>query len=181
MSRKIGDISKQIFGRLTAENFDHRDESGSAYWSFSCVCGGTKIIRAADVTRNVRPTKSCGCLSGGQHPRELSGKRQLYRIYKNGASLRNIEFSLEFEQFDELTGQNCTYCGIEPRQIWPPPCMPQKIPCVYNGIDRVNNSKGYTSDNVCPCCSICNKAKRAMSVEDFKAWGHRFARFQLNQ
>lgn len=27
------------------------------------------------------------------------------------------------------------------------------------GLDRINNSKGYTIDNIVPCCGNCNKLK----------------------
>lgn len=35
------------------------------------------------------------------------------------------------------------------------------------GVDRINNDKGYTIDNVVTCCGDCNYMKRAMSVEAF--------------
>jgi hypothetical protein len=40
----------------------------------------------------------------------------------------------------------------------------------YNGLDRVNNSKGYTRTNVVPCCIICNNAKRTLSLSEFLEW-----------
>jgi hypothetical protein len=38
---------------------------------------------------------------------------------------------------------------------------------VYNGIDRLDSSKGYVLENCVPCCSEINWAKRVMSFEDF--------------
>ena len=48
----------------------------------------------------------------------------------------------------------------------------QKVlePWAHNGIDRVDSSKGYTIDNVVPCCSACNYAKHEMSVSEFKEY-----------
>ena len=40
----------------------------------------------------------------------------------------------------------------------------------YNGIDRVDNSKGYTMDNVVSCCRICNVAKQKMTLQEYKDW-----------
>jgi hypothetical protein len=37
----------------------------------------------------------------------------------------------------------------------------------YNGLDRVDRSKGHTSDNVVSCCWDCNRAKGDMTKEDF--------------
>ena len=39
-----------------------------------------------------------------------------------------------------------------------------------NGLDRVDSSKGYTIDNVVPCCAICNTAKNKMTQKEFKEW-----------
>lgn len=38
------------------------------------------------------------------------------------------------------------------------------------GIDRLNNDKGYTVENIVSCCSICNKAKSNLTMEEFLAW-----------
>jgi hypothetical protein len=37
----------------------------------------------------------------------------------------------------------------------------------YNGLDRIDSSKGYTRDNVEPCCVICNTMKWTLSKKDF--------------
>jgi hypothetical protein len=41
---------------------------------------------------------------------------------------------------------------------------------VFNGIDRVDNTKGYTLENCVPCCTRCNLAKHTMSLTAFKEW-----------
>lgn len=43
---------------------------------------------------------------------------------------------------------------------------------IYNGIDRLNNSKdvGYVKDNVVACCSKCNYIKNKMSYNEFIGW-----------
>lgn len=40
-------------------------------------------------------------------------------------------------------------------------------PYVWNGIDRVDNSKGYTMKNCVPCDGVVNKAKLCMSKDEF--------------
>jgi hypothetical protein len=37
----------------------------------------------------------------------------------------------------------------------------------HNGIDRVDNDKGYISDNCVPCCWKCNNMKNTMKQKDF--------------
>ena len=39
-----------------------------------------------------------------------------------------------------------------------------------NGIDRINNSVGYTEKNSVPCCGTCNVAKGQMTLAEFKLW-----------
>jgi hypothetical protein len=34
----------------------------------------------------------------------------------------------------------------------------------------MDNTCGYTSDNVVPCCKTCNMAKRDMTVQEFTSW-----------
>lgn len=82
----------------------------------------------------------------------LSINRRYY-FYRAGAERRGREFSLTKEQFTILVNGECEYCGCQP--------------CPKNGIDRVENSKGYTVDNCVTCCPICNKMKGTMSTESF--------------
>lgn len=44
---------------------------------------------------------------------------------------------------------------------------------IYSGIDRVDNSIGYTEGNVVPCCITCNKAKSKQTSEEFLKWVQR--------
>ena len=62
--------------------------------------------------------------------------------YINGAKTRDHIFELTKEQFHSLVSTSCHYCGT---------CQENG-----NGIDRVDNTKGYTIDNVVSCCSLCN-------------------------
>jgi len=38
---------------------------------------------------------------------------------------------------------------------------------VYNGIDRIDNTKGYTPENCVPCCFEVNAMKRDFSEQRF--------------
>ena len=78
-------------------------------------------------------------------------KHRLER-YKFNAKKRGYGWALKDTTVYELFKQPCHYCGIT-----------DKI-----GIDRVDNSKGYTIENAVPCCSPCNKMKGTMLVEEFK-------------
>jgi len=75
-----------------------------------------------------------------------------YRKYKTGAKQRGINFELDYQEFKKNYNGKCIYCGELTNK---------------RGIDRMNNDLGYTNSNVVSCCSICNMAKRGMSVNDF--------------
>lgn len=84
---------------------------------------------------------------------------------------RNLSFELHKEQIRELTSKPCYYCGHEPSTV--ERCRNNDInfkwgDYVYNGIDRVDNNCGYIISNCVPCCEICNRAKGAVSIEDWQ-------------
>ena len=97
------------------------------------------------------------------------GLTALLSVYRNGAKKRGYEFSLIREQFAALTKQNCWYCGREPSQIKRSGYgkAQTKSFYLYNGVDRVDNSVGYTEANCVPCCGMCNRMKSTSSGEDF--------------
>ena len=74
-----------------------------------------------------------------------------YRSYLYGANKRQLEFELTLEEFDQLIKSPCVYCGTN-----------SKI-----GVDRKDNSEGYTKDNSQPCCTTCNIMKYTHSEQEF--------------
>ena len=67
-----------------------------------------------------------------------------------------------------MISQNCHYCGEKPKELLADKQRnASDIPFKRNGIDRVDNSKGYTIDNVIPCCRNCNIAKSTMSYSEY--------------
>lgn len=77
--------------------------------------------------------------------------RHKYIHFKCNALNRNINFFLTKEQTEHLCEQPCFYCGKER-------CL---------GIDRVDNSKDYTTENCVPCCGCCNRMKMDLSPQFF--------------
>jgi len=87
-----------------------------------------------------------------------------YSSYKKGAMSRHLAFSLTKEEFANISMKNCVYCGC-------------KGP---NGIDRINNTKGYSNENCVPACKHCNYAKGNLSSKDFYTWLKRIINFNKN-
>lgn len=76
-----------------------------------------------------------------------------YNIYKNSAKKRNIKFNLSYQDCFLLFNSCCWYCGYE--------CPNGSL----TGIDRIDASKGYTIDNVVPCCKRCNYMKGTVETK----------------
>ncbi len=101
---------------------------------------------------------------------------RLMEMYKWNAKVKGVPFELTREQFSAIIAMNCHYCGAAPsmtkvgKDIW--------SPLTYNGIDRVQNARGYMTDNAVPCCRICNIAKRDLSANEFLEWVFRVYRHQ---
>lgn len=79
-----------------------------------------------------------------------TAKENRYNFYKKGAKKRNIDFNLTKDEFYNLTSKKCYYCN-EIKE--------------YNGIDRIDSSRGYTLKNCVPCCEYCNKMKLDYTID----------------
>lgn len=89
----------------------------------------------------------------------------LFARYIKSAVERNLSFHLSICEFKAITSSNCHYCGQVPKQIASKQTTNGAY--LYNGIDRVDNSLGYTLDNCVPCCKFCNRAKDTLTKEEF--------------
>ena len=98
------------------------------------------------------------------NPKGIGAFKYLLDGYKRHGS----SFDLTEKQFKELTQKNCYYCGAKPNNVVNR--KDRNGSFTYNGIDRVDNTKGYTIDNVVTCCRHCNTAKNSMTLEEFKCW-----------
>lgn len=77
---------------------------------------------------------------------------------------RDFNFDLSSDEFRTLTKGNCYYCDKIPAQKFGYKLNGQYT---YNGIDRYDNSKGYSVDNCVSCCGDCNKSKGTQTADNF--------------
>lgn len=64
--------------------------------------------------------------------------------YRHKDRVRKLDFDIDREWFfDQISHGNCFYCGDTERL----------------GLDRIDNHKGHTMDNVVVCCYDCNIAR----------------------
>lgn len=174
------------FGQLTAIKPTAKRVGRAVVWECLCDCGNTTYVISYNLYRE--STKSCGCI-GKKLIKEIGHKNskdtnygpafnRLYGYYYKNAFARKLDFTLSKEMFQEITSKNCHYCGVQPEQA--AKSADKKDVYIYNGIDRINNNTGYATDNIVPCCGICNKAKSSMTIEIFTTWLNRLVTFQNN-
>jgi len=82
-------------------------------------------------------------------------KGSSYSIYKWGSNNRGYEFTIDKDYFITETNKPCYLCGKKPDDLH------------KNGLDRFDNDKGYTKDNVKSCCANCNFIKKDYIYKDF--------------
>lgn len=156
------DETGKRYGILTVIKKAPHGKNGGGLWICRCDCGNDTIARGSSLRKGA--IKSCGC----RHP--LPKGEAAFNMFvshlKSRAKDRGWEFQLTKDQILEIIQQPCFYCGCEPHH---------KIKIygangdlIYNGLDRVDTFKGYTIDNVVPCCGICNHAKAKLSSAEFK-------------
>lgn len=185
MPKKI-DIVGQKFGRLTVLEATPERKRKNIVWKCLCDCGTICDKLTTDLVNG--RIRSCGCLLDDfsktlRLPKGEYGFNQLYRKYKGSAKFRELVFDLSQEEFKHLTQLDCFYCGAPPQSTSQPNTLTKASPAaiengiyIYNGLDRIDNSVGYISSNVVPCCEDCNRAKLTMSQLDFMLLANRIAK-----
>lgn len=150
IGRKFGRLLVVVIGDLRKKN---------RYLWCRCTCGVEKQILRQDLRYG--DTRSCGCLriekARTTATEKLFTKKWLQ--YKHGSKVDGRCFLLSPRQFRNIITKPCYYCWVDG--------MP------FNGIDRVDNSKGYVRKNCVPCCTPCNRAKLRMTQREFLAWVQR--------
>ena len=186
--RKNGAPQKDITGRRygslviiqkTEERLRH-----SVVYIAQCDCGQEIKVTKHHVDRM---TTHCGCKGVGKAKRPMPGSlgisdkrslrgtarttpgRSLFSQYQQSAKKRGINFDISRIDFLDITQCDCYYCGASPSNEK----IVGDINFMYNGLDRVDSSKGYSVSNCVPCCKICNIAKNTLSIEEFKEWVNR--------
>lgn len=127
-----------------------------------CDCGKCTWISDTRLRRGDRKEcRSCTTKRAWQKVPRLSREEIDLRIkekhYRTDAKKKKRAYLLSRERFRKLISGSCVYCGAEPA----------------GGIDRRDNTQGYTDQNSEPCCAICNYAKRGQTVDEFLNWVRR--------
>jgi hypothetical protein len=155
-------------------------------WTARCDCGNQISRPTNQITSG--NIKSCGCLNIDQNYKKIDKMMAVRRKYDPvTASARRVwkrylyhdkECNLSFPEWLSLSQGNCHYCGIGPsthfnyfkvKSSRGSQTASKNGEFVYNGLDRLDSGRAHTIDNVVTCCSLCNRNKSDLSVEDFLA------------
>jgi len=188
----------KTYNRLTFLRTAGFNKHGQRLAVFKCRCGTRKRMNMSQVTTGW--IKSCGCLAR-DHAKALHSNinpatgnpfavhfthfetvvtTQMLRYYKDNARKRKLPFKLTRSEFEKLIHKDCHYCGTPPlrmRIARHSSKVHRGKSMLVNGIDRVNNSRGYVSSNAVPCCTNCNYAKHEMSMAQYVAHCQRVVDF----
>ena len=181
MHKRFVDLSGKVFGFWKVSNLHESRKIGTlkqrkTFWLCECSKCGIKQFKQATHLMCGASFGCRKCTNGRTMPLGVAAANSLLRRYKRHAKERNFLWLLSDEDFFNLTTQNCFYCGL------PPSSQIRKKNFnggyVYSGVDRKDNSIGYTVENTVACCAECNMGKKAMPVEKFLKWINRIAEHQ---
>lgn len=156
------------FGRVTVLRFSHNDKRNHAVWRVRCDCEHEFEVDTHTLVRGrTRQCNSCRLKWLWEHNKKLDAAfTHLLAHYRNSAKKQKRTFTLSRKQFRKITSSPCFYTGRMPSNI--KKTIGGSI-YIYNGIDRLDNQKGYTKENCVSCCWDVNKMKGAMTFEKFLA------------
>jgi hypothetical protein len=161
------DWTGQKYGKLTFLRPTDQRRFSMVIWEAQCECGTiTQVVPKDGV--------SCGCFLVEVAKRTGKNSTNVGKVLyaPEIATARAIwgnkyqDDDLSFDDFYLLSRQPCDYCGRFPhrtRQLK----KGQHGTFTYNGLDRIDSTKGHTISNVVPCCWDCNYMKGNRTREEF--------------
>jgi len=171
------DLTDKQFSSLTPISYGlHKTKGGKdeLKWKCKCVCGNVCYIRSSQLTKKLR-TDCKNCSKKRQTrkqtlPLQQSTFNRIYRTYKRQAKYCKRVFDISKEEFQNIINKDCAYCGSPPLQY--------SDGYKRNGIDRIDSDKGYTKQNIAPCCEMCNHAKSYHPKDKFLSWALQLYKYQ---
>ncbi len=147
------------------------------------ICNRAKHTRSLDDMYNYINTLTINSFKPSLKKIKIPNDKILQSIKMIWSKIYKQE-GLAIEEFYELSQMPCYYCN----KLRSNKCVKkyknidnmQKSLYLYNGIDRIDNLKGHTIDNVVPCCKYCNFAKSNLNLEEFQDWIKRIKEYNKN-
>jgi hypothetical protein len=142
----------QNFGRLTVIRREGSDSYGSATWFCQCECGSACVVRGSSLIQGF--TNSCGCLhkesAGKNLETHRKTKTRLHTVWKSMKTRCYNPHSNSYKHYGE---RGITICDewrndFQAFYDWSMANgYDENAPRGQCTIDRIDNDKGYSSDN----------------------------------
>lgn len=162
-------------GRIVYRTISHRDKDGRVYWDCDCDCGGTTQLNSRC------KTESCGCIAreilaerNAKRPLQNKNKywrgcglvpKRMFTTMRVGARNREIAFNITIEdtwRMFQQQGGRCALSGLPLR------FSPKSRSKEGNAsLDRIDNSRGYETDNIQWVHKHLNHMKRDFPEQHF--------------
>jgi hypothetical protein len=110
------------------------------------------LAHNAEMAKNWRENNPDKMVESNENKK--NSKRLQYNVYSRNANIKNIEFSITYDEYSDVVTKECYYCGILQDRG-------------FNGIDRKDQTKGYIIENCVSCCKMCNYMKGSTNEEVF--------------
>ncbi len=162
--RKI-DLSGHVYGNLTVVKEAPRRGRAHRHWIVLCVCGGSAEVSGMDLRRKDGKNRvSCGCMN---HPRGKSSPLwkshndiplSYFNHVRDSARSRGIPFEVTLDTLQSQWDVQGGECYLTGRTL---------VLSATASLDRVDNARGYSPDNVAWCHKDLNRMKNSHSLQEF--------------
>jgi len=177
------------YGQDFFHNGIDRQNNTQGYREGNCVpcCGTCNYMKGTRTPGDFTAWAAriaAGSLVQQDFPLTERQARAVLQGYRSRAKRTGLAFTLEDAVAQSLFRHSCTYCGA-------PPGNDQAVSYykgkqarlerfLFNGIDRIDPSKGYVVGNCQTACWDCNNAKGTHTLEAFRAHVQRIVAYQAD-
>ena len=165
-SKRFTDLTGKVFGDLKVIGLDKtrtNRKKHRIYWKCKCSCGTTQSILTFPLTHGRLTCAKCSRKKVGlqmQLPDHRAALNRGITNLRSSAKRKGRVVDLSDDEIIELFKGNCYYCNT-PYEEYDDGSFSR------NGIDRIDNTKGYTHTNSVTCCETCNRMKLMLSETAF--------------
>lgn len=185
-NRNKKNILGQKFGKLIVVKMSpKRTSTRNIFWECICECGNIRIVDSYDLRHNqikccvqcatnnnkinIPTEKADVAITQFFYPNYNTNEERAiarrFKMIKKGARERNILFEITKEDYQKIAFSSCVFCGkLDTKTFkYNNSFFVKNI----NGIDRINNLKGYINENIQSCCYRCNQLKGTFEEKEF--------------
>ena len=159
-----------VINRFTAIDKNNRLRSMVEFSCSNC----NEIIITRNDNYKLNPDLCRTCITTSKQISKIDNRNTFdicIRILRKKLNIRykarGLNCNLDLKHFTELSLSNCHYCNSSPSNVYNYKQKHFSFTLKYNGLDRIDSSKGYIYGNVVSCCKKCNIAKSDLSYNDF--------------